>query len=167
MSTTYGFGMRVADIKATGGDIKQAMKVGHIPWALLRCEIICRRCSLADPFEVLLVNAIILHAYQRLQQNGVSSALLPSVPHEKVSASLLSTWGCLSWLDCLISICVHLPMQTAGTSLRSINSRNVHQFRIASVSTPNFFIAFCQKAKGIMPRYICNVDTILAGQMLS
>jgi hypothetical protein len=26
-STTYGFGMRVADIKASGGDVKTAMKV--------------------------------------------------------------------------------------------------------------------------------------------
>jgi hypothetical protein len=28
-STSYGFGMRLADIKASGGDPKKAMKVGR------------------------------------------------------------------------------------------------------------------------------------------
>lgn len=60
MATIYGFGMRVVDIKRTGGDIKEALKVS-------RAEFLCCQWHTDTLAAVLLAYASLLHLDEWLQ----------------------------------------------------------------------------------------------------
>lgn len=101
-ATTYGFGMRVADIKRTGGDIPHALKVS--PPRLLS------RLTMSTDHLVLLVDLVLLHTHKWLQQNGFPCPFLSRLPHEALSSGLLGLGCHLGLLDGCISNGRHLSV---------------------------------------------------------
>jgi hypothetical protein len=144
----------VVDIKATGGNVTQAMKVIYTPFVPLppnsttsshmQRACITRTLSpllnnallwLADiELTVLLAHSVLVHAHQWLQQDGLRSTLLPHISYAALSASMPRARCNISWLDHLLFVRLHLPVHTCPSCIQSYNPWDVHQFLLASVN---------------------------------
>jgi hypothetical protein len=75
---------------------------------------------------VLLVDTVILHPNERLQQDGFPGALLSGLPNEEFPHHMHDLGWHLCWVDGFIPFRVHFPMQSGTSCIRPDNTRYLH-----------------------------------------